>query len=201
MRSFSTFRFLLFSFILIPGISFSQEKKVVIRIIQDQATILGDFETNLLLKKKSFRIQVLLDNVKGVYVFASLGDSVYRFTDKDSIQDFKYLPILELKEDRYNTEKELNISETGWSNWYYDPKGEHPFNAKVYQMDENSFICTKFVKQLFDVNNAKQVRLKDVKGTLYMFFVAVDEYDASGKPLKELLRRKVKIDWVDDDDD
>jgi hypothetical protein len=175
----------------------------VIRIVQDQAAVLTDFETNLLLKKKPFRIQVLLENVKGVYVFASIEDSVYRFSATDSIQDFIYLPMLELKEDRYNTEKELNISETGWSNWFYDPSGDHPFNSKVIRLDNNRIVCTKYVKQLFDVSEGKQIRIKDVRGTLYLFFVAVDEYDSAGKPLKELMRRKVKIAWdsADDDDD
>lgn len=203
MKRFLPLRLFVPILFLLPALSFSQEKKVVIRIVQDQAAVLSDFETNLLLKKKPFRIQVLLENVKGVYVFASIEDSVYRFSATDTIQDFIYLPMLELKEDRFNTEKELNISETGWSNWFYDPKGDHPFNAKVIQLDNNRIVCTKFVKQLFDVSEGKQIRVKDVKGTLYLFFVAVEEYDSSGKPLKELMRRKVKIDWdsADDDDD
>ena len=201
MLSFYTLRRLLFLLLLVPVLSQAQEKKVVIRIVQDESDVLSDFETNLLLRKKPFRIQVLLENAKGVYVFAGLKDSVYHFGATDPIKDFVYLPILELKEDRFNTEKELNISEEGWSNWYYDPKGDHPFNAKVYPLGVNSFVCTKFVKQFFDVSNARQIRIKDVHDTLYLFFVAVDEYDASGKPLKELMRRKVKIEWQNDDDD
>lgn len=201
MKTFTAHRRLLLTCFLWPALCFSQEKNVVIRIVQDQATVLSDFETNLLLKKKPFRVQVLLENIKGVYVFASLRDSVYRFTATEPIQDFVYLPMLELREDRFNTEKELNISETGWSNWYYDPKGEHPFNAKVYLLDNNRIVCTKYVKQLFDVGEGKQIRIKDVNDILYLFFVAVEEYDANGKPLKELMRKKVKIDWTNDDDD
>ncbi len=200
MKTLYSARHVLFACLLLPSLAFSQEKNVVIRIVQDYSTILSDFESNLLLKKKPFRIQVLLENAKGVYVFASLRDSVYRFTATDSIQDFVYLQMLELREDRFNTEKELNISETGWSNWYYDPVGDHPFNAKVYKLDQNKIVCTKYVKQFLDVANGNQIRVKDVKDVLYLFFVAIEEYDSQGKPLKELMRRKVKIDWVDTGD-
>lgn len=201
MKRFLRLRIIVLLLVLAPSLLFSQEKNVVIRIVQDHATVLSDFETHLLLQRKPFRIQVLLENVKGVYVFASIQDSVYRFTATDTIQDFIYLPMLELKEDRYNTEKELNISQTGWSHWFYDPSGDHPFNAKVYKLDGNRVVATKYVKQLFDVSNGRQIRVKEVTGTLYLFFVAVDEYDSSGKPLKELLRRKAKIEWTAETDD
>jgi hypothetical protein len=201
MRQFLPIPILLLFLFSTASVAHSQEKNVVIRIVQDQSTILSDFETHLLLQKKPFRIQVLLENIKGVYVFASIRDSVYRFTATDTIQDFIYLPMLELREDRYNTEKELNISQAGWSNWYYDPEGDHPFNAKVYKLDNNRTVCTKYVKQLFDVSEGRQIRIKDVTGTLYLFFVAVEEYDSNGKPAKELIRKKAKIEWIAGDDD
>src|SRR5688572_32122186 len=94
-RDIIGFRLLLLMF-FVPFGTFSQQT-VGIRIVQEQqGTFLNDFETTLLLKKEPFKIQVLLENVRGVYVFANLNDSVYRFTETDSIQDFKYLPLLEL---------------------------------------------------------------------------------------------------------
>jgi hypothetical protein len=186
--------------LFVPVMSYAQKKTVVVRIVQDESTALYDFETNLQLKKKAFKIQVLLENVQGVYVFASLKDSVYRFSETDPIRDFVYLPMLELKEDEFNVEKELNISETGWSNWFYSPDAEwHPFNKKIVRLDSNRFVCTKMIKQLYDIGENKQIRMKDINDTLYLFFVAVSEYDSSGKPLKELMRKKVKITWLNDD--
>lgn len=194
------FKHLLAILLLIPALSFSQKKDVSIRIIQDQSTLLYDFETNLLLKKKGFKIQVLLQNIEGVYVFASIRDSVYRFSQTDTIYDFIYLPMLELKEDKFNSEKELNISETGWSKWFYDPKADwYTFSRKIIELNDSRIVCTKVVKQLNDVGERKQIKMNDINGTLYLFFVAVAEYDSSGKPLKELMRRKVKIEWSNDD--
>ena len=100
--------------ILIPVFCFSQEKKVGIRIIQDQSTRLDEFETNIVLQKKAFKFQILLDQVEGVYVFASVKDSIYRFTETSPIRDFAYLKLLELREsDKFNINRDLNISETG----------------------------------------------------------------------------------------
>lgn len=188
-------------FVFIPVISFSQEKEVIIRIIQDESSRLDDFQTNLNLKKRAFKFQVLLGQVEGVYVFASVRDSIYRFSDTSAIRDFSYLKLLELREaDKFNTYKELNISETGWSYWFYNTTGEwHSFNRKIVGMGNNRNVCTKAVKQLFDVADGKVIKLKNLTTPLYLFFVAVKEYDKDGKPMTELMRRKVKIEWSEED--
>lgn len=192
---------LFFSTCLIPFLPVhAQDKQVSIRVAQDESSMLGDFQTNLLLERKAFKFQVLLKNVEGVYVFASISDSVYRFTETSVIQDFPYLKLLELRdEDIYNSNRELNISETGWSYWFYKPEPEkHAYNRKVTPLDNGRIVCTKVIKQLYNVAESRVIRLKDVKTPLYLLFVAVAEYDASGKPTKELLRRKIRIEWMDE---
>ena len=91
----------------------AQDKRVAIRISQDDGVSLTEFDNTIKLKKKLFKIQVLLKGVEGVYVFASIRDSVYRFTENGPIQDFIYLPLLKLRDDEFNRQRELNISETG----------------------------------------------------------------------------------------
>ena len=187
--------------ILAPVICFSQQKNVMIKIAQDETYALDDFQTNLTLKKRAFRFKVMLDNVDGVYVFASVRDSVYRFTETSPIRDFSYLKILELREeDKFNGNKELSLSETGWSYWFYNDSAEwHPFSRSIVPLDNGRVVCTKSIKELYDVANGKVLKLRNITSPLYLFFIVVKEYDANGKPLKELLRRKVKIDWSDED--
>ncbi len=197
------FKFLLC--ILLSGsmpVVFSQAQDVVIRITQDESSNLADFQTFILLKRKPFKFQVVLDHVEGVYVFASIRDSVYRFTETSKIQDFRYLKLLELRnEDVFNTNRELSISESGWSYWFYKPEPAlHPFSRKVVMLDSNRIVCTKYIKQLWDVAEGKVIKLKDLNTPLYLFFIAVSEYDDDGRPLKELIRRKIKIDWTAEDD-
>lgn len=180
----------------------AQNKDVIIRVVQqDGSSLLSDFQTDVLLEKKPFKFQILLKNVEGVYVFASVGDSVYRFSETSKIQDFTYLKLLQLRDDDiYNTNRELSISETGWSYWFYKPEPEqHDFNRKIVEMDSGRIICTKMIKQLYDVAEGKVIKLKDIDKPLYLFFVAVAEYDTEGKPVKELMRRKIKINWSDED--
>lgn len=198
--SFKMKRILLL-FILIPALAFSQQKNVMIRVLQDQSSLLGDFQTNLTMKKSAFKFQIMLENTEGVYVFASIKDSVYRFTETSPIRDFSYLPLLELRDgDEYNTNKELNISETGWSYWFYKKSADwHPYNRKVVGLGKNRFLCTKAIKQLYDIADGKIIKLRNINTPLYLFFVAVKDVDANGKPVTELLRRKVKIDWTNED--
>jgi hypothetical protein len=179
----------------------AQDKQVMIQVIQDDASSLTDFQTSLVLERRPFKFQILLRNVEGVYVFASIRDSVYRFTETSVIRDFPYLELLKLREeDVFNTHRELSISETGWSYWYYKPDPEpHAFNRKVVRLDSGRIICTKQIRNLYSVNEGRVIRLRELRTPLYLFFVAVSGYDESGRPRLELLRRKVKIEWVDAD--
>jgi hypothetical protein len=179
---------------------FSQQKTVAIRITQDESYTASDFQTNITLKRKGFRIKVLLDQADGVYVFASIRDSVYRFTETSPIRDFGYLKLLELREeDKFNLNKELSLSETGWSYWFYNDSAEwHPFNPTIVTLDKGRYVCTKNIKELYDVAEGKVIKFKNLNTPLYLFFIAVKDYDANGRPLTELMRRKIKIDWEDE---
>lgn len=187
-------------FLLTIG-GFSQQKNVLIRLKQDESFSLNDFQTNLTLKKKPFKFEILLENADGVYVFASIKDSVYRYTETSPIRDFSYLKLLELKdEDKFNSNRELNISEEGWTYWFYNDSADwHPYNRKVVPLGGNKMVCTKAIKQLYSAAEGTVIRLRDIATPLYIFFIAVKEYDKEGKPAVELMRRKVRIDWTDED--
>jgi hypothetical protein len=187
-------------FILFNVASQAQDKDANIRITQDESVKLTDFYTTISLQRESFKILVMLENIQGVYVFASIRDSIYRFTETSPIRDFQYLPLLQLREDEFNENKELNISETGWSYWFYDTAYNwHPFHPKIIKIDKNRIVGTKNIKQFYDVNENKVFKIREIKTPLYLFFIAVAEYDKEGKPVKELMRRKVKIEWNDED--
>jgi hypothetical protein len=191
---------IIFLLLLFSADSIAQQKKIVVRIIQEESVLLGDFQDVITLKKKPFKFQILLKNVDGVFVFASSRDSVYRFTETGPIRDFKYLPLLQLEEDAFNQNKELNLSETGWSYWFYKPNAEwHPFARKIFKLDSNTIVCTKSIKQLNDISEQKAIRIRDLSAPLYLLFVGVDEYDVNGNPSKELMRRKLKIVWSNEE--
>ena len=201
MKTINFLKQILLPLFLFPVISFAQQKDVKIRIIQDESFSLNEFETDIKLRKRGFKFQIMLQNTPGVYVFASIRDSVYRYTENSPIRDFSYLKLLELRdEDHFNINKELNISETGWSFWFYNDSADwHPFNRKVVGLGDNRIVCTKVIKQFYDVADGKQIKLKTITTPLYLFFIAIKDYDADGKPINELLRRKVKIQWADGD--
>ncbi|MBC7873155.1 MAG: hypothetical protein H7Y01_04115 [Ferruginibacter sp.] len=200
MKILNCLKKIIYLVVFVPLISFSQEKDVNIRIVQDESFKLNDFQTNITLKKKAFKFQILLHNMEGLYVFASIRDSIYRYTETSPIRDFSYLKLLELREtDKFNTNRELNISETGWSYWFYNDTTEyHTFARRVVSIGVNEFVATKAIRQLYDDGEGKSIKFKNIDKPLYLFFIAVKEYDKDGKPMSELMRRKVKIEWTDD---
>ena len=195
-----TFRYLFFFLLLMPALAYSQNKQISIHIGQDKSVILDTYESQATFSKKSFKIQVLLENVAGVYCYASFSDSIYKLGEQDAIPGFADLPGMAMAEEKFNDEKELMISDNGWSYWFYDPAiNWHRFNKKIVLLGNGRLVATKSIKQLYIVNTKKEIKLKDNNSPLYLFFVAIGETDASGKPTKELLRRKIKIDWTNDD--
>jgi len=181
----------------------AQKKQVTIRIVQDELSYaLDKYESNILLKRKGFKIQILLSNVNGVYSFAGFTDSICcRLAELDTIPRFGILPDITMAEADFNKEKELLVGEKDCSYWYYDKElNTHRFNKKIVMLDTNKFVGVKTVKQVYFVPEQRQIKLKDLDTPLYLFFVAVDEFDSSGKPKKELMRRRVKIEWTEDDD-
>ncbi|HEV7780934.1 MAG TPA: hypothetical protein VGO58_06690 [Chitinophagaceae bacterium] len=195
--------FFLLSFLL-PALCWSQKKEVSIRIGQDETLLLDQYENEIVLKRKGFKIQVLLENVAGVYVFAAFTDSICcRLTEADSISGFMDLPDRTMREPEFNKDKELLVNDdNSCAYWYYDKETSwRGFNRKVVLLDDGRVVAVKTVKQLYYVPEQRAIKVKDIDidKPLYLLFVAVSEFDGGGKPLKELMRRKVKISWVYDD--
>ncbi|MCB0777461.1 MAG: hypothetical protein KDB99_14205, partial [Chitinophagaceae bacterium] len=142
-----------------------------------------------------------LQNMDGVYVFASFGDSLNQLSANDPIPGFSEIPYMVMAEEYFNKEKELLISDQGWSYWFYDPQLDwHRFNKKIVQIETGGLVGKKTIKQVYVVEKRKEVKVKELKKPLYLFFVAIKESDNKGNPLTELMRRKVKIEWEEDDD-
>jgi hypothetical protein len=180
---------------------YSQAKEVTIRISQDESYVLNKYFTEITLKKKSFRIQVLLSGVSGIYSFAGFTDSVCcTLGELDTIPNFSLFPDITLAEADFNKEKELLVGEKDCSYWYFDPAlNTHRFNKKVVMLDSNRYVGVKSIKQVLYVPTNKEIKIKDLDTPLYLFFVAVDQVDSKGRPVKELMRRKVRINWSEDD--
>ncbi|MFZ9388558.1 MAG: hypothetical protein ACO25B_11825 [Chitinophagaceae bacterium] len=178
-----------------------QEKEIAIRLVQDDSVFAPGHEPAIYtLQKKTFRIQVLLQNIPGIYLFASLKDSLYNLPDNIPIPGFSALPSRVMAEVEHNKEKELLANDDGWSYWFYDPDSPtHRFNRKLVFLDSGRVVGTKTIKQIYFLQSRKTIKLKDLNEPLFLFFVAAEKQDKSGNPVKELRRIKVRINWREED--
>mgnify|MGYP003493545775 CR=1 FL=1 len=201
MNRLVTFLFLFLVLFSLPFLATGQQKDVIIRIVQEETVVTPDHrQASITLQKKSFKIQVLLQHINGVYLFASLKDSLCSLPDITPVPGFDSLPEMTMAEENHNKEKELLVSDEGWSYWFYDPALPwHRFNKKITQLDSGRVVGSKTIKQLMFLPSRETKKLKENDAPLYLFFVAVGEEGPDGKPLKELLRRKIKIEWRDED--
>ena len=90
----------------------AQGKEVIVRISQDESYVLDKYYTEITLEKKSFRIQVLLNGVDGIYSFAGFSDSICcRVEEMDTIHHLHTFPEITMAEPSFNKDKELLVGE------------------------------------------------------------------------------------------
>jgi hypothetical protein len=174
-----------------PGLGWSQEKAISIRLLQHGVEVLPQ-NGIVLLDKKPFSIEVKLTNVEGVYLYAGFTDSIYRTEHHEPIPGYADLADMAMAEDEFNKDQELLISNEGWSYWFYDHSMNwHRFDKTINIVDSETVIATKTIRQFNLIEAHKLVKTERVAQPLYLFFVAMEP----GAENKELERYKLIIHW------
>lgn len=188
------------SLLLITGTLFGQQS-LSIRILQeDTIHPVAPGQDIIRLQKKSFRIQLLLQHIEGAYIQASFRDSLFRLPPDQSVPGLADLPSMAMAEESFNKEKELLVSDEGWSYWFYDPAlNWHRFNKKITLLDSGRVVGTRTIKQLYILPEDEAVKLKDNDRPLYLFFLVPAGQPSDGHLQGELIRYKLKIEWMEED--
>ena len=182
--------YLLVCLLFAAAISYAQ--KFTIGIVQD--TLVTPVNGEVLIAKKPFVIEVTLDGIEGVYLYASFKDRIFRLNSTDTIPGLADLPGMAMAEESFNKDKELIISDDGWAYWFYDPQQDwHRFDKEITQIDRK-VIGRKTIQQFYFAAKEKAQKVKDVAAPLYLFFVSAtlgENYHLD----KEIQRFKLKINW------
>lgn len=179
---------------LFSNVSRAQKNTYEISIVQDGNVIKPVLANEVSLTKTPFKIQVKLNKLEGVYLYAAFKDSIYKIGNSDSLPGFQDLPAMSMAENSFNPSQELLISDDGWAYWFYNPKEDwHRFDKDVF-VEGDHVTGTKTIKQFYEVASGKILPVAEVKEPLYLFFVSAEE-DGSHNLTKELQRFKIKINW------
>jgi hypothetical protein len=167
-------------------------QKFAIDIIQD--TLVDQVNGEVQISRAPFKIEVTLEGLEGVYLYASFKDTIYRLKATDSIPGFADLPGMAMAEESFNKDKELIINDDGWAYWFYDKQQDwHRFDKDVSFIG-NKTIGRKSVKQFYFGETKKAMKVKDISTPLYLFFVAATQ-GLNFNLYKEIQRFKLKINW------
>ena len=183
----------LFFLLHFAGASFAQNGSFEVKIIQD--TVMDPGANNeLLLKKAPFKIEVRLNKLEGVYLYAAFKDSIYKITADEKIPGFADIPAMSMAEESFNPDQELITSDDGWAYWFYSKEENwHRFDKKI-EVNGDVIIGRKSVKQFYIPALEKSMKVEDVNAPLYLFFFSASEAKR-GELANELQRYKIKITW------
>lgn len=186
----------LFFFALVASAAFSQQVKVTFKIIQNGAAVApvnGEYE----LKKAPFAVEFTFDvnTVDGVFVNADFTDAVYKTGDKAPLPDLQDIPYKVVKEENFNTNKQIAISSDSWSFWFYN-KGtnEYRFDRDIKTVDANTVTATRTVEQIYFPVKEKTLKMSEVTEPLYLFLLVTNPYNQRGV-VREFYRQKMKLNF------
>lgn len=185
----------LFLFALVASTALSQTK-VGLKVLQNGAPITpvnGEYE----LKKAPFSVEFTFDvnSVDGVFVFADFTDGIYKTGDKASLPDLQDIPYKIVKEDNFNTNKQIAINTDNWSFWFYNKeKNEYRFDRDIKTVDANTVTATRTVEQVYFPVKEKTLKMAEVTEPLYLFFLVTNPYNQRGV-VRELYRQRMKLNF------
>jgi len=185
----------LFFFALVANTAFSQAK-LGFKIIQNGAAVNpvnGEYE----LKKAPFSVEFTFDvnSYDGVFVYADFTDAIYKIGDKASLPDLQDIPYKVVKEENFNTNKQIAISSDSWSFWFYN-KGtnEYRFDRAVKTVDANTVTVTRTVEQVYFPVKEKTLKMAEIAEPLYLFLLVTNPYNQRGV-VREFYRQKMKLNF------
>ena len=159
---------------LLASESFAQKQSFEITIIQDSVTI-PKGEHEIVLQKKPFKIQVALQGLEGVYLFAAFKDSIYKIDIQQEIPGFKEIPSMSMAEESFNPDHELIINNDGWAYWFYTKKENwHRFDTGIV-IAGKKITGTKSLKQFYFIEGEQKLMVEEVSMPLYLFFFSAKQ--------------------------
>jgi hypothetical protein len=185
----------LFFFALVANTAFSQAK-VSLKIIQNGAPVTpvnGEYD----LKKAPFSVEFTFDvnSYDGVFVYADFTDAVYKTGDKASLPDLQDIPYKIVKEENFNTSKQIAINSDSWAFWFYNKeKNEYRFDRDIKTVDANTVTATRTIEQVFFPVKEKALKVAEITEPLYLFFLVTNPYNQRGV-VRELYRQRMKLNF------
>lgn len=182
-------------FALVASTAFSQAK-VNLKIIQNGTAVNpvnGEYE----LKKAPFSVEFTFDvnAYDGVFVNADFTDAVYKTADKASLPDLQDIPYKIVKEENFNTNKQIAVASDNWSFWYYNKStNEYRFDRDIKTVDANTVTATRTVEQVYFPVKEKTLKIAELTEPMYLFFLVTNPYNQRGV-VRELYRQKMKLNF------
>jgi hypothetical protein len=142
---------------------------------QDQI-IRPDSLGRVYLNKETFAIETTLNKLDGVFLNCAFDSVVYNGALQRNLPDFQSIGWKVSVETEFNKDQELFLNTINdYCYWFYDPKAYdwHRFDSVIVRKG-NSIIGTKTIRQFYEIEQGKNLILKEVPKKLYLTFFSIN---------------------------
>jgi len=147
----------------------------------------------LTIKKKEFTLFFDFSEPMGILINASFNDQTYKSaTEGNDIYELQGFKETGMAENLNNPNKEILLAKNAPSYWFYDDMQTHRFDN--VEKKNGKYICRRLIKNLYDIDNKKNIKAENVESPLYLVFISY-KYEEDSYERIELKREMIKINW------
>ncbi len=123
--------------------------------IEQDGEVRGSGNSEIVLKKKPFSINVSFVEAKRIFVNASFTDESYAPSkDGSPLSEIPGFTGTGIAEELFNKNEVLFISRDSPNYWYYNSKSDHRFNS--VKEESSVLICTRRISAVYDIDGEKR---------------------------------------------
>lgn len=147
----------------------AQKNRVNIVLKQGRETFNVLDQDSIFIKPKRFEYKLSFPVGGQINLHHSYTDSLFNEFANGQIKNIPDWWAHCMAEESYNSDKELLISNDGWSCWFYDEKTDfYRLDAKSIRLHDGYYTGTKTVRFLYNVKNQSSVSVRDAQEPIYL---------------------------------
>lgn len=168
----------------------AQNEKLTVKVVQFGKEIKA-INSVYKLKRDEFSLQFNVENTNDFLIGSTFDEDIYRSAKGEADLEVAWFGNTGMAEGIFNDDKQILVSNDAPSYWYFDNKNDHRFD-KNPMGNSKKWTATRTINNFYDLNNDKQIEVKNCKESLYLVFYKnnndVDKINEENGPDANLIK-------------
>lgn len=148
--------------------AYAQIKDLKVKVFQFQKEVKA-VNSVYELKPAEFILHFDAENTSDFLIGATFDDDLFRSAKGEADLEVAWYQNTGMAEDKFNSDKQILVSNEAPSFWYYETKNDHRFDKKP-SGNKNKWSATRSINTIYDLNIDKEINIKHFRKSLFLIF-------------------------------